>query len=83
MAGPGFAAASEPTRRHPATSLCAPRRAARSPELKKRLIDLCRQRGKPYGLLVRKMDFPSSASVAEVRRLLAAWRRTARQRPAR
>jgi hypothetical protein len=40
--------------------------------LKSRLIELCRQRNKPYGMLVRKMDFPSSASIAEVRGLLAA-----------
>jgi hypothetical protein len=33
-------------------------------------MDLCRQRGKPYGLLVRKMDFPSSAPMAAVRRLI-------------
>jgi hypothetical protein len=39
-------------------------------DLKKRLMDLCRQRGKPYGLLVRKMDFPSSAPMAAVRRLI-------------
>jgi hypothetical protein len=38
-------------------------------DLKKRLMDLCRQRGKPYGLLVRKMDFPSSASMASLQRL--------------
>ena len=29
-------------------------------------------RGKPYGIMVRKMDFPSSASFEEVRRLLSA-----------
>jgi TldD protein len=40
-------------------------------ELKKKLIDLCQQRGLPYGMIVRKMDFPSSASVDEARRLLA------------
>jgi hypothetical protein len=40
-------------------------------ELKKRLIDLCQARGKPYGIIVRKMDFPSSASVDEVRRLMS------------
>jgi hypothetical protein len=40
-------------------------------DLKKRLLDLCRQRDKPYGLLVRKMDFPSSATMAEVQRLAA------------
>lgn len=42
-----------------------------SADLKKKLVELCRQRGKPYGLIVRKMDFPSSASFDEVRRLLA------------
>jgi len=39
-------------------------------ELKKKLIELCAARGKPYGIIVRKMDFPSSASFEEVRRLL-------------
>ncbi len=38
-------------------------------DLKKKLMDLCRQRGKPYGLLVRKMDFPSSAPMATLQRL--------------
>lgn len=41
------------------------------PELKKKLIELCQTRGKPYGIIVRKMDFPSSASLDEVRRLLS------------
>ena len=41
-------------------------------ELKKKLIDLCQARGKPYGIIVRKMDYPSSASVDEVRRMFAA-----------
>jgi hypothetical protein len=40
-------------------------------DLKKKLIDMCRQRNKPYGVIVRKMDFPSSASVDEIRRLLS------------
>ncbi|HXM42967.1 MAG TPA: metallopeptidase TldD-related protein, partial [Bryobacteraceae bacterium] len=40
-------------------------------DLKKRLIEMCRQRNKPYGVIVRKMDFPSSASVEEVRRVLS------------
>jgi hypothetical protein len=39
-------------------------------ELKKKLIELCQARGKAYGIIVRKMDFPSSASFEEVRRLL-------------
>jgi hypothetical protein len=40
-------------------------------ELKKKLIDLCRARSKPYGIIVRKMDFPSSASSGELRQLLS------------
>jgi hypothetical protein len=40
-------------------------------ELKKRLIELCRTRNKPYGIIVRKMDFPSTASVDEVRRMMS------------
>jgi hypothetical protein len=43
-----------------------------SADLRKKLIDLCKQRGKAYGMMVRKMDFPSSASFAEARRLLTA-----------
>jgi hypothetical protein len=39
-------------------------------ELKKKLLELCAARGKPYGIIVRKMDYPSSASFDEVRRLL-------------
>ena len=42
-----------------------------APDMKKKLMDLIAARGKPYGVIVRKMDFPSSASVDEVRRLLA------------
>ncbi|HWR51279.1 MAG TPA: metallopeptidase TldD-related protein [Bryobacteraceae bacterium] len=39
--------------------------------LRKKLIETCAQRGKPYGLIVRQMDFPSSAAFDEIRRLLA------------
>jgi hypothetical protein len=41
-------------------------------DMKKKLIELCRQRNKPYGILVRKIDFPSSASLDEFRRLVTA-----------
>ncbi|HLK22244.1 MAG TPA: metallopeptidase TldD-related protein [Bryobacteraceae bacterium] len=41
-------------------------------DLKKKLMDLCRDRNKPYGMLVRKLDFPSTASVDEIRRLAQA-----------
>lgn len=40
--------------------------------LKQKLIELIQTRGKPYGILVRHMDFPSSGSVQEARRLLGA-----------
>jgi TldD protein len=39
-------------------------------ELKKKLIELCQAREKPYGIIVRKMDYPSSASIEEARRVL-------------
>lgn len=38
-------------------------------EMKKKLIELSKARNKPYGILIRKMDFPSTASMAEVRSL--------------
>ena len=41
-------------------------------DLKKKLIDLCSQSGKPYGMLVRKLDFPFSAGAGELRLLAAA-----------
>jgi hypothetical protein len=43
-----------------------------APDLKKKLIELCQQRNKPYGMLVRKLDYPSSASVEEFRRMATA-----------
>jgi hypothetical protein len=40
-------------------------------DLRKKMLDLCQQRGLPYGIIIRKMDFPSSASFDEARRLIA------------
>jgi predicted Zn-dependent protease len=40
-------------------------------ELKKKLIEMCQNRGKPYGILVRKIDFPSSASFQELRQIMS------------
>ena len=37
-------------------------------ELRKRLVDAIRARGKPYGLLIRRLDYPSSATFDELRR---------------
>jgi predicted Zn-dependent protease len=39
-------------------------------DLKKRLLEMCQKRNKPYGIIVRKMDYPSSASIDEVRRIM-------------
>jgi hypothetical protein len=38
-------------------------------DLKKKLIDMCKERGKEYGMLVRKLDFPYSGNAAELRQL--------------
>ena len=40
-------------------------------DLKKKLVEMCRNRGKQYGIIVRKLDFPSSASLAELRQVLS------------
>lgn len=40
-------------------------------DMKKKLIELIQTRNKPYGILVRRMDFPSTGSVEEARRLLS------------
>ena len=42
------------------------------PELKQKMIDLCQQRGLAYGIVVRQMDFPSTATMDEARKNLAA-----------
>ncbi len=38
--------------------------------LKDQLLKMISDRGKPYGMIIRKMDFPSSASTSELRRLI-------------
>ncbi len=40
-------------------------------DLKKKLIEMIQSRSKPYGIIVRRMDFPSTGSVDDARRLLA------------
>jgi TldD protein len=47
-------------------------------ELKRKLIELIQARSKPYGIIVRRMDFPSTGSVDEARRLLAGSQGAAR-----
>jgi TldD protein len=41
-------------------------------DMKKKLIELIQQRSKPYGIVVRKLDFPAAAPTDELRRLMAA-----------
>ena len=40
-------------------------------DLKKQLLDICKARNQQYGIIVRKLDFPSSAAFEEVRHLIA------------
>jgi TldD protein len=40
-------------------------------DLKKQLLELCKARNLPYGIVVRKLDFPSSASIDELRHMVA------------
>ena len=41
-------------------------------DMKKKLIELIQARNKPYGIIVRKMDFPSTATRGELVRMLQA-----------
>ncbi|MBL8228596.1 MAG: hypothetical protein JNL98_08965 [Bryobacterales bacterium] len=38
-------------------------------DLRKKILDLAKQRGKPFVYVVRKMDFPSTATLDELRRV--------------
>jgi hypothetical protein len=40
-------------------------------DLRKQLIDLCKERGKPYGIVIRKLDFPSAMSPQEFQTIAA------------
>ena len=53
----------------PTNLLIRARETSSIADLKKKLIDLIQQRGLPYGMIVRKMDFPSSASLDEARKI--------------
>ncbi len=52
-------------------------------DLKTRLIQMCKERDKPYGMLIRKLDFPFSGGNADIQTLRNQLRRirAARQRP--
>ncbi len=62
----------------PTNLLIRARETSSISDLKKKLIDLIQQRGLPYGMIVRKMDFPSSASIDEARKILSRARQAAR-----
>ncbi|MDX2153939.1 MAG: metallopeptidase TldD-related protein [Bryobacteraceae bacterium] len=49
--------------------------------MKRRLLEMVGQRGKPYGILVRKLDFPSTATGEELQRLGARLRSGGEARP--
>ena len=50
-------------------------------ELRKKLIDLIQQRGLEYGIVIRKLDFPSSAALEEARRLITSGGGTGSAQP--
>jgi hypothetical protein len=41
-------------------------------DMKKKLVEMLQSRGKPYGMIVRKLDYPSTASLDEARRIVSA-----------
>jgi len=45
-------------------------------EMKQKLIALCQERQKPYGILVRKIDFPTSANAEDLQQMLVAMTRS-------
>ncbi|MBM3785813.1 MAG: hypothetical protein FJW30_15730 [Acidobacteria bacterium] len=49
--------------------------------LKKKLLDTVAQRRKPFGVIVRRLDYPSSASVVELRRMANAMQGSGAARP--
>jgi TldD protein len=65
----------------PTNLLIKARETSSIADLKKKLIDLIDQRGLPYGIIVRKMDFPSSASIDEARKILSAGAAGGSSRP--
>jgi hypothetical protein len=40
--------------------------------MKQKLMDLCKQNNKPYGILIRKLDYPSTASIEELEKVMQA-----------
>jgi hypothetical protein len=40
--------------------------------MKQKLMDLCKQNNKPYGILIRKLDYPSTASIDQLEKVAQA-----------
>ena len=58
--------------RHHQQPDCDAAQSVPAKDLKKQLIEICRARNLAYGILVRKLDFPSTAPIDELRRSMAA-----------
>jgi predicted Zn-dependent protease len=58
-----------------------PTESVKAAELRKQFLKLIQDRNKPYGIVVKKMDFPSSASTEEARRLIQAAQQSGAVRP--
>jgi hypothetical protein len=41
-------------------------------DMKQKLMDLCKQNNKPYGILIRKLDYPSTASIEQLEKVAQA-----------
>ncbi|MGB6944523.1 MAG: metallopeptidase TldD-related protein [Bryobacteraceae bacterium] len=41
-------------------------------DMKQKLMDLCKQNNKPYGILIRKLDYPSTASIDQLEKVAQA-----------
>jgi TldD protein len=48
--------------------------------LKQKLIDMTKERGKPYGMLIRKLDYPFAGSAGELQSLAVATQQAGGQR---
>ncbi len=48
-------------------------------DLKKKLIDTVKERGKPYGMLIRKLDYPYGGGIAGLRSLMSGSSGSSRQ----
>ncbi len=53
----------------PTNLIVTARESVSRQELRKKFMDIVAQRRKPYGIVVRRLDYPSSASSTELRRL--------------